>query len=376
MGITPGSLGNLTSDQRKYLNTLQDNARQDPNIKNFADVRASYETARSAASQPGGAGDIVLMRMLAKITDPTTGVREEEFNTFAGAQGTLAKYGITLTQQMWSGGRLTEAGRNSLMKQATDIYGQRRSAYDSSVNFYDKQATDAGLPTGMVTSYYSAPDSPASGDSTIDTSSLTPDRATATSLSGRKDASGTVLGQARIDQLSRDVTYLRGQGYTDEEVRRYLNEEMGFSNVGGDTKSAAAPSTLASRTQATLQRVVAFFRPGMKAGQCGRFVNNLTGIGMGDAYTQKLSKCDRSIRVPKPGDVFVMPTGDSHGHTGIVERITYKADGKTPDKVYVIDSNWSKNPKDERVRRHAIAFSRITGYARPGLKTDFTNNLA
>ncbi len=140
---------------RQYPNP----ARQDPNIKEFAPIRASFETARSAALKKNGAGDIVLMRMIAKITDPTTGVKEEEFRTFESAQSTLSKFGISLTTKMWSGDRLSDSGRLQLYQQAKDIYQQRLAAYQSVVDFFDKQATDAGLPSGLVTPVYTAPSS-------------------------------------------------------------------------------------------------------------------------------------------------------------------------------------------------------------------------
>jgi LysM repeat protein/Txe/YoeB family toxin of Txe-Axe toxin-antitoxin module len=151
------TLGGLTKDQRTYLNQIQDNARQDANIKDFPAIRASFETARSAVQKRNGPGDIVLMRMLAKITDPTTGVREEEFQTFAGAQSTLGRYGIQLTKQMWAGDRLSDAGRLALYQQVKDIYNQRLSAYENSYNFFNGQAVDAGLPSGSVMPTYIAP---------------------------------------------------------------------------------------------------------------------------------------------------------------------------------------------------------------------------
>ena len=155
---TQQTLGGLSKDQRTYLNQIQDNARQDQNIKDFPAIRASFETARSAVAKRSGAGDIVLMRMLAKITDPTTGVREEEFRTFAGAQSTLSQYGIKLTKQMWSGDRLTDGGRLSLYQQVKDIYNQRLGAYENSYDFFDNQAVSGGLPSGAVMPSYVAPD--------------------------------------------------------------------------------------------------------------------------------------------------------------------------------------------------------------------------
>lgn len=163
----------LTTAQFNRLNTIADNARQDANIKDFPAVRASYETARSAAAKSDGTGDIVLMRMIAKITDPTTGVREEEFKTFQSAQSTLSQYGIQLTKQMWSGDRLTASGRASLLQQATDIYNQRKSAYDSSAQFFMKQADTVSPGQGsQIIPYYVAPDQNSGGQSGVNLNDL------------------------------------------------------------------------------------------------------------------------------------------------------------------------------------------------------------
>jgi len=139
----------LTKQQQSALNTVMDNARQDPDIKIFPDVRQAYDTAVTNANKKNGAGDVVLMRMIAKMTDPTTGVREEEFKTFAGAQSTLAQYGIKLTKQMWSGDRLNEFGRSELAKVAQEIYDQRKTAFDNSFQFFQTQAQQAGIPQGV-----------------------------------------------------------------------------------------------------------------------------------------------------------------------------------------------------------------------------------
>ncbi len=166
-------IGGLSTAQFNRLNTISDNARQDANIKEFPAVRASFETARSAATKGNGAGDIVLMRMIAKITDPTTGVREEEFRTFEGAQSTLARFGITLTKKMWAGDRLTDSGRAQLLQQATDIYNQRKSAYDTSVQFFTKQADGVAPGQGsQVIPYYVAPDNTQSGGASVNLNDL------------------------------------------------------------------------------------------------------------------------------------------------------------------------------------------------------------
>lgn len=150
--------GGLTTNQFNRLNTISDNARLDPNVKDFAAIRAGYETARGAAQAKDSLGDIIMMRMVAKITDPSTGVREEEYRTFTGAIGTLPGYGIALTKNMIGKGKLTDSGRAALLAEINKIYGQRKNAYQNSVDAYKKQAEKAGGTAEDILPVYIAPD--------------------------------------------------------------------------------------------------------------------------------------------------------------------------------------------------------------------------
>lgn len=157
-------LGGLTHEERLYVNQIQDNARQTPEIKDFNGIRGSFEQGRTAyeranSGEATGIGDIVLMRTIAKITDPTTGVREEEFKTFEGAQSTLARFGVNLTEKWWKGDRLSDEGRKQLFIILEDIYKQRLGAYDSAVNHYKSQLSQAGLDPSLAVPYYIAPKS-------------------------------------------------------------------------------------------------------------------------------------------------------------------------------------------------------------------------
>jgi len=136
--------------------------------------------------------------------------------------------------------------------------------------------------------------------------------------------------QGQIKQLIND-------GLSDEEIQQVL----GFNSVGGDTESA------------TLAKAVS--KPdGTKGGQCGRFVNNLTGLKLGDSFQSKMAKMDPTITWPEPGMVFTMPYKDT-GHTGIVVAVN-------PDNtVTVKDSNYNL---DEKVKTHKISLNKITGLRR------------
>jgi hypothetical protein len=108
-----------------------------------------------------------LLRTLAKITDPTTGVREGEYDTFESAQGSLAKLGITLTKKMWDGTKLTDSARQAFVSELDNIYQQRASAYTSAVDYYGKQLSDAGLDPSLASFSYLAPTNNQE-DSTLD----------------------------------------------------------------------------------------------------------------------------------------------------------------------------------------------------------------
>ena len=119
-----------------------------------------------------------------------------------------------------------------------------------------------------------------------------------------------------------------------------LMKGITFNQVGSDTNKAVI-SKLSTK------------QDGAKGGQCGRFVNQITGLGVGDSYQSKMSKMDPTITKPEPGMVFTMPYKDT-GHIGFIVGI----DG---DQAIVKDSNYSL---DEKIKTHKIALSKITGLAR------------
>jgi hypothetical protein len=151
-------IGNLTKDERQYLNQIQDNARQTSQIKVFNDVRGAYEQGRAAANNPNhGIGDLVLLRTLAKITDPNSSVREEEFATFQTAQGALPRYGIQFTTGMFKGDQLTAEARKNFTQMLEDIYKQREAAYSNAVGFYQNQLAGTNIDPSLAIPYYLAP---------------------------------------------------------------------------------------------------------------------------------------------------------------------------------------------------------------------------
>lgn len=120
-----------------------------------------------------------------------------------------------------------------------------------------------------------------------------------------------------------------------------------------DFKNEGSGSNNASTVEEALPEPVAKAEDGEAGGQCGRFVNNATGLGVGDTFESKMNKMDPSIKKPEPGMVFTMPYKDS-GHCGFIVEVK-------GDKVVVKDSNWGL---DEKVETHEIPLSKISGLKR------------
>lgn len=147
-----------------------------------------------------------------------------------------------------------------------------------------------------------------------------------------------------------------------DDIDKFLDS---FSNAGRALNGAQATGVQAAAA------LTSNYKPGSYGGQCGRFVNRLTGFKMGNTYESKMRYVDPSIgktQPVQPGDVFVMPY-KSYGHTGFV------ADGewvKKSDGTYdipVVDSNWYNTSNPEKVAHHYINSSKITGFARAPVNT-------
>jgi len=147
---TIGTSG-LTPAQFSVFNALQDNIRQSPEAKDFATVRGGFEGGRNAYnSKNHGVGDLLLLRALAKVTDPTTGIREEEYKSFQSAMGSLASKGVYLSEGMWNGTQLTEKAREDLYKQLEKTYQSKKAAYDSIAEDVKTAGQTFGLPESAI----------------------------------------------------------------------------------------------------------------------------------------------------------------------------------------------------------------------------------
>ena len=104
------------------------------------------------------------------------------------------------------------------------------------------------------------------------------------------------------------------------------------------------------------------------AAQCGAWVNDITGLGLGDTYASKQAKMDTSITTEnaRVGDVFITPYAGT-GHTGVINSV-YEIDGEKYFRVS--ESNWEKDANGIGLITHSrsIKASTVGGFARPGFK--------
>lgn len=149
-------LAGLTTPQRQEYNRILDNMSQDKQILYFNDTKNAYdrivEARQLATDNPSakGVADLTMLRAFAKLTDPTSSVREEEFESMESAQSALARYGVKLTNQMITGERLTDTARNNFLEQSKRLYETHQKTYLDRLNLYQTQADTFGIPRSMI----------------------------------------------------------------------------------------------------------------------------------------------------------------------------------------------------------------------------------
>lgn len=149
---------NLTDQQKlAFQNQTQDNMRVDPAIKSYGElVSFGVPTVLNNfnSGNVSNVSDTVLMRTLAKVTDPSTGVREEEYKTFEDSIGAINRV-FTLPKKWVGKGRLTDEGRQQIIKEIQDRFNARQTDYNNAYQYYNQQAMQQGVtvppPFGSTT---------------------------------------------------------------------------------------------------------------------------------------------------------------------------------------------------------------------------------
>jgi CHAP domain. len=305
---------NAQQSLRKEFNGLQ-------TVKDFNDVKSSYNRVKSAYDEAlakgsddksKSAADQVLITSFNKLIDPGSTVREGEYARSTAGQSLLAQLKGKAEAALSGGSGLTDADRKSMVDATERLFDDYIKNYNALASEYRGYAGDYEIDPDNIAKPYEDP-------------------VQAVSKKMRSAYEGLGLDESYEDAIIQ---------YGEDGLRQILeNQGVTFSDGGSGTPIATKAAEI---------------EDGTKGGQCGRFVNKLTGIGLGDSYASKMAKMDKSITYPEPGMVFVTPYKDT-GHTGIILEV------KDNGMAVVKDSNYSL---DERVQTHEIPISKMTGFKR------------
>lgn len=99
--------------------------------------------------------------------------------------------------------------------------------------------------------------------------------------------------------------------------------------------------------------------------ECGMWVNDICGAGVGDSFESKMAKTDKSIKPgsenpPRYGDFFVQSLNTETGHTGMVLGY-FEKDGKG-----FIETSESNYPQSGKINYRTVPVEQINGFGRTG----------
>lgn len=150
-----------SADLRKEFNNL-------PEVKDFKDVRASFQQIASIARNPKATAqdDIALVFSFMKMLDPGSVVREGEF-ALAGAAASLPEQIQIALERVDSGQRLTPQQRQEMLRTAKRVYDPREEIYNQRANEYQGYARDSGIDPLSVAKRYLPPKKKQGGGNVI-----------------------------------------------------------------------------------------------------------------------------------------------------------------------------------------------------------------
>lgn len=151
-----GSGGGLTDSQYfSFTNSLRDDARNDPDVKDFVAIRDGYERVQTGANLDNAQGDLALLFGYMKILDPTSVVRETEFANAEMAMG-YAQRILNIPAKAINGSRLTPSARQDFASAAKTLYNTKKANYDKAAAFYKQSAEQFGIDPSLVARDFSS----------------------------------------------------------------------------------------------------------------------------------------------------------------------------------------------------------------------------
>ncbi len=324
MGIIPKSVSEivdadgLTPKQTQNFMTITNKFQADALVQSYDKGQGLNAIADQVIANPKTAtNQLKSLYILVKNLDPDSAVREGELALANNTTSYLERFKTSLTR-LSEGQVISPSAAKDLAIATKELVGAWKIAKDARETRYKSQAKSVGIGDAF-NEYLKSSENVENVENvkTLDEFYTSSDENT----------------KSKIEAAMREDPDL-----TDDEILQIFSPQD-FNQVDGDTNKAVVDK-------------VTSMEDGTTGGQCGRFVNKVTNLGLGDTYESKISKMDKTIKNPKPGMVFVMPY-KNYGHTGIILGIN---DGIATVK----DSNYSL---DGKIKTHKIPVSKMTGFA-------------
>jgi hypothetical protein len=131
------------------FNTVIDNFRQEPNVKDFIVVRDNARRIQGALDQGTGFGDLSAIFAFMRVLDPNSVVRETEFKNAEEASGWLQRT-LNLPGKAVSGNRLTPMARAKIGIMVRNLYAVQKQTYDRKVEQYKKIAKKFNVDESLL----------------------------------------------------------------------------------------------------------------------------------------------------------------------------------------------------------------------------------
>lgn len=125
-------------DRLKYEQQLRGEV--NTQVQRLNDLESSFGKVQQFSQNPNTVSDIALVYAYMKLLDPTSVVREAEFNTAANAMPLLQRYGLQRFENLWTGQLLSPQVRNDMKATVSRMLGQERQNYKGMLNQYASQA--------------------------------------------------------------------------------------------------------------------------------------------------------------------------------------------------------------------------------------------
>lgn len=130
--------------------TLRKEFEQNPDVKAFNDVAASYDIiSRIGRGAPTAANDLSMIFSYMKMLDPGSVVREGEFANAQNSAGIPDQIRNAYNKAL-NGQRLNPNQREQFIATAGTIYNSRKARYDQQVAQYQGYASELGLPDSTI----------------------------------------------------------------------------------------------------------------------------------------------------------------------------------------------------------------------------------